>query len=176
MNSPSVRVSFVLPVSAERLYRAWLDPKEHAAFTGGAGATSQPKVGGGWTAFDGYASGTYVELTEPSKIAMSWRAEDFPEGADDSHVEVLFQPASGGTRVTILHAGLPVGHEEHFRKGWSQFYEAPMRAHFHPEPAAPGATPEVAAAPAAKRRARAPKAAAEPGRSKAPKSAGKPRG
>ncbi len=32
----SFRVSTVLPVSARRLYDAWLDAEEHAGFTGGA--------------------------------------------------------------------------------------------------------------------------------------------
>lgn len=144
VTTPSVRVSFVLPVSAERLYDAWLDAKEHAAFTGGGAVTSTPKVGGKWSAFDGYAHGKYLELVPPEKIVMSWHADDFPEGSPDSQVEVLFQPASGGTRVTILHSDLPPGSEERFRKGWRRFYEATMREHFHvATPAAPKTAPSA---------------------------------
>lgn len=179
VNTPSVRVSFVLPVSADRLYHAWLDPKQHGAFTGGGAVTSQPKVGGKWSAFDGYAHGKYLELVEPEKILMSWKAEDFPEGAAESQVEVLFQPASGGTRVTILHSDLPIGHEERFRKGWRRYYEASMREHFHAEP---GATPAPAkvepAASGAKRRAKAPATKTAAAKAKVPTSrpSTKPRG
>lgn len=155
-----MRVSFVLPVSADRLYHAWLDPKEHGAFTGGGAVTSTPKVGGKWSAFDGYAQGKYLELVAPGKIVMSWHAQDFPEGAPDSQVEVLFQPASGGTRVTILHADLPPGSEERFRKGWRRFYEAKMREHFHVDTAAAG-TPAPAAVATRRRTGKgAPKVAA----------------
>lgn len=155
-------------MSAERLYRGWLDPKEHAAFTG-AGVTSTPKVGGKFTTFDGYASGKYLELAPHDRIVMSWRASDFPEGAPDSRVEVLFQPASGGTRVTILHGELPPGTEDEFRKGWRRFYEVPMRAHFRAS--GPGAeaageatpAPEQASAPKRASRAARPKAAASRG-------------
>lgn len=155
VTTPSVRVSFVLPVSADRLYAAWLDPKEHAAFTGGGAVTSTAKVGGKWTAFDGYASGKYLELASPEKIVMTWAAQDFPEGYGESQVEVLFQPASGGTRVTILHADLPPGDEERFRKGWKRYYESTMREYFKVATPAP---PPVAAS---KRRSKSePKVAA----------------
>ncbi|MBI2391459.1 MAG: SRPBCC domain-containing protein [Deltaproteobacteria bacterium] len=156
-----MRVSFVLPVSADRLYRAWLDPKEHGAFTG-AGVTSTAKAGGKFSTFDGYASGKYTELVPAERIVMSWRASDFPEGAPDSRVEVLFQPASGGTRVTILHAELPPGTEEQFRKGWRRYYETPMRAHFRAAQAGAVEAETAEPAPAPKRASRVarPKAAA----------------
>jgi uncharacterized protein YndB with AHSA1/START domain len=161
VTTPSVRVSFVLPVSADRLYHAWLDPKEHGAFTGSS-ATSTPKVGGKWSTFDGYAHGKYLELVAPDKIVMSWHADDFPEGSPDSRVEVLFQPASGGTRVTILQSDLPLGSEERFRNGWRRYYEATMREHFHVDTAETPAP--VAVAPRRRSSKAAPKAAA----SKAP--------
>lgn len=165
-----MRVSFVLPVSAERLYNAWLDPKEHGAFTGGGAATSTPKVSGKWSAFDGYAHGKYLELVPAEKIVMSWHAEDFPEGSPDSQVEVLFQPASGGTRVTILHADLPPGTEERFRKGWRRFYEATMRDYFHVDASA-GTKPAASAGKRRSSKTTTKVAAAEP---KIPSS--KPRG
>lgn len=170
-----MRVSFVLPVSADRLFHAWLDANEHGAFTGGGAATSVPKVGGKWSAFDGYAHGKYLELAAPEKIVMSWHAEDFPAGAPDSQVEVLFQAASGGTRVTILHGDLPPGSEERFRKGWRRFYEAKMRAYFHVDRAE---TPKPATVATRRRSAKVatPKAAAS--KAKVPSSrspASKPR-
>lgn len=139
VQGPSFRVSVVLPTSPERLYRAFLDAKEHAAFTG-APASITARVGGKLAAFDGHVTGKLVELEPPpsaerpgsaGRILMAWRTKDFPDDAPDSHVEVLFHPASGGTRVTFAHAGLPPGTEERFKKGWKRFYLDPMRSYFH---------------------------------------------
>lgn len=147
----------VLPTSAERLYRAFLDAKEHAAFTGQP-ATVTARVGGKLSAYDGYVTGKLVELEAHARIAMTWRTKDFPEDAPDSRVELLFHPATGGTRLTIVHDGLPAGSEDRFMKGWKRFYLEPMRAHFRaenaPEPESiPKRTsaPKQAAAKAAKR-------------------------
>ncbi len=130
VQGPSFRVSVVLPTSPERLYRAFLDAKEHAAFTG-APASITAKVGGKLAAFDGHVTGKLVELEASERIVMSWRTKDFPEEAPDSRVEVLFYPASGGTRVTFAQTGLPKGTEERFKKGWKRFYLDPMRSYFH---------------------------------------------
>ena len=48
----SIQCSTVLPAGPERIYRAWLDSAEHAAFTGSP-AYIEPDVGGAFTAWDG---------------------------------------------------------------------------------------------------------------------------
>lgn len=134
--SDSLRLSVVLPASAERLYKAWLDPKEHAAFTGAA-ASGTAKTGGKYTAWDGYITGKYVELEPPSaesphaaRIVAAWRTADFGEHDPDSRLEVLFHPASGGTRVTVVHSELPPGDGDRYKGGWEKFYFEPMRSFF----------------------------------------------
>lgn len=150
-------MSVVLPTSAERLYRAFLDAREHAAFTG-APAAITARTGGKFSAFDGHVTGKLLELDAHQRIAMTWRTKDFPEEAPDSRVEILFHPATGGTRVTIAHEGLPAGSEERFMKGWRRFYLDPMRKHFRAEDAPePEQAPKRVSAPkqaAAKTRAR----------------------
>ena len=155
VQGPSFRVSVVLPASPERLYRAFLDAKEHAAFTG-APASITARVGGKLSAFEGHVTGKITELEVNERIELSWRTKDFPDDAPDSRVEVLFHPATGGTRVTFAHAGLPAGTEERVKKGWKRFYLDPMRSHFQvseqdPEPATPpkqASKPKQAAAKA----------------------------
>lgn len=154
----SFRVSVVLPTSAERLYRSFLDAKEHAAFTG-APAAITARTGGKFSAFDGHVTGKLTELEAHARIAMSWRTKDFPDDAPDSRVEVLFHPATGGTRVTIAHEGLPAGSEERFITGWRRFYLEPMKTYFRaqnqPEPESVpkrSSAPKQAAAKSAKRK------------------------
>ena len=84
----AIRVSTVIPASAERIYQAWLDSAEHSAFTGGP-AEVDPKIGGRFTAWDGYIEGVTLELEPGRRIVQSWRSSDFPNDADDSRLEVI---------------------------------------------------------------------------------------
>ncbi len=127
--SESFKVTSTFPVPAKRLYHAWLDSKEHAAFTGGP-ARIEGKVGGKFTAWDGYISGTTLELTPPSHILQSWRTTEFPPGCRDSLIEINLQDVSGGSRLTLKHTEIPDGQGEEYKKGWREFYFAPMKKYF----------------------------------------------
>jgi uncharacterized protein YndB with AHSA1/START domain len=125
-----VRITDVLPGSPERIYRAWLDPEEHSAFTGGA-ATVEARVGGRHTAWDGYIEGRILELSPGRRIIESWRTSEFPEGAADSRLEVSFDPeGSTHTRLTLVHTDIPTGQGRQYEEGWVEHYLEPMRAYF----------------------------------------------
>jgi uncharacterized protein YndB with AHSA1/START domain len=158
MPSESFTVTDLIPAGADRIYKAWLDSKEHAAMTGGS-ATSESHVGGKFSAWDGYIRGTNLELEPGRRIVQSWRSNDFPDGAPDSRVEVKLEAADGGTRVTLLHSNVPEGQSADYEKGWREHYFNPMRKYFSapaplpPPPVTSGPTPmppaeewEVAAA------------------------------
>jgi uncharacterized protein YndB with AHSA1/START domain len=125
----SFEVSTILPVKPERLYKAWLDSTEHGEFTGSP-AEIVPKVGGEFTAWDGYIQGVNLELAPYRRILQSWRAEDFPPDASDSRLEVLLDVVPDGTRLTLIHSNLPEGQAEEFKQGWIDFYFTPMKAYF----------------------------------------------
>ena len=124
----SFTVSAVFPGPPRRIYDAWISAEGHSAMTG-AGATSDPRPGGLFTAWDGYIEGTFVELG-PDRIVQTWRSTDFPEGAADSTLDVRFEAVKLGTRVAIVHSDIPPGQGPNYREGWEQFYFTPMRAHF----------------------------------------------
>ncbi len=128
--SNGFKLSTVVPAQPETVYRAWLDPRRHAAFTGGGLATSEPRPGGAFTAWEGYIQGTYLVLVPGERIVHAWRTTDFPAGAPDSRVEVLFEAARGGTRLTVVHAQIPSGQEGDYQAGWSAFYFRPMKKYF----------------------------------------------
>jgi uncharacterized protein YndB with AHSA1/START domain len=116
MGLESIRVSAVLPASPERIYQAWLNSAEHAAFTGSA-ADIDPKVGGHFTASDGYIEGTTLELEPSRRIVQSWRSSDFPVGCGDSRLEVLLDGTEGGTTVTLVHSDIPEGQGAMYERG-----------------------------------------------------------
>jgi activator of HSP90 ATPase len=122
-------VSTYLDVAPDVLYRAWLSSEEHAGFTGSA-ASIDPAIGGRFTAWDGYISGTTLEKEEGRRIVQSWRTTEFPEGSPDSRIELVFQGSDGGTRLTIDHSGVPEGQAEEYEHGWEEFYFEPMREYY----------------------------------------------
>jgi activator of HSP90 ATPase len=112
-------------VPAEKLYSAWLDSKGHSEITGAA-ATSGNQVGDVFSAWDGYISGTNVELKHAEKIVQRWRTTQFSEDESDSIVEIIFENTGSGTLVTICHSALPE-HGEQYRQGWVDHYFAPIQ-------------------------------------------------
>jgi uncharacterized protein YndB with AHSA1/START domain len=128
--SNGFKLSTVLAAQPADVYRAWLDPRTHEAFTGGGVATSSPRIGGAFTAWEGYIHGTYLALEPGERIVHAWRTTDFPMGAPDSRVEVLLAPKGGGTLLTLVHAQIPVGQEADYQAGWAAFYFQPMKKYF----------------------------------------------
>ncbi|MBI4197611.1 MAG: SRPBCC domain-containing protein [Chloroflexi bacterium] len=128
--SESIKLSAVIPAGPQRIYEAWLDGREHAAFTGGGAASVDRKVGGKFTAWDGYISGTNVELEPGRRIVQRWRTTNFSRESPDSHLEVLLKETPRGTRVTLVHTDIPDGQGQEYKQGWREFYLAPMKRYF----------------------------------------------
>jgi uncharacterized protein YndB with AHSA1/START domain len=126
---PQIDLSVVLPVPREVLYRAWLDGNEHAAFTG-AGASSDPRVGGMFTAWDGYISGVTEELDAHVRIVQSWRTTAFPADAEDSELELVFEDVPEGTRLLVRQWNVPPDQVQSYTDGWRKHYFEPMLRYF----------------------------------------------
>jgi uncharacterized protein YndB with AHSA1/START domain len=121
--------TFIPGVAAERVYRAWLDSKEHRDFTGGE-AEIDPRVGGQFTAWDGYIQGTTLILDPGKRIIQAWRTTEFPPESPDSRLEVVLEDEQDGARITLLHSDIPDGQGENYRQGWDDHYFTPMLAYF----------------------------------------------
>ncbi|WKZ34811.1 MAG: SRPBCC family protein [Anaerolineales bacterium] len=123
------KISETFNASAETIYRAWLSTEGHTSMTGSP-AKMNGTLNGDFTAWDGYIWGMILELQENRKIVQAWRTGEFPENAEDSHVEVLFEEANGTTKITISHSNIPEGQMENYRQGWEDFYFKPMKEYF----------------------------------------------
>ncbi len=121
-------VSDIVPAPPRDLYDAWLDSAGHTAMTG-AEAHASAEVGAEFDAWDGYISGTNLELGPGLRLVQAWRTQQFEADAGDSRVEVTFEEAGGGTRVTIRHAGIPDGQPD-YEQGWVDHYLDPMKRHY----------------------------------------------
>ncbi len=129
MTTEELLVSSLVPASPNRIFAAWMDERQHSAFTGGR-AHIDPWVGGRVSAWDGYIFGNHLFLETGRRIVMAWRTTDFPEDAPDSQVDVTFEPVAGGTKVSIHHTGIPAGQSAKYRDGWKTHYLEPMRRFF----------------------------------------------
>jgi len=126
----NIKLSVTLPTSPSRIYKAWLDKKEHSAFTKSE-ANIERKVGSRFTSGDGYIEGEIKQMVLSKKIIMSWRTTDFPEGAEDSLLEVNLEGNNESTKIIIVHENLPEGDGKKYRKGWKDNYFSPMKEYFN---------------------------------------------
>jgi activator of HSP90 ATPase len=124
-----IEQTVVVGASPTELYQAYVDPKKHAAFTG-TKTTGTPKVGGKFTAGDGYISGKYVSLEPGKRIKHEWTTTEWPVGYPPSIVELTLKSKGSGTELTMVHSGVPAGQVEYYAKGWKEFYWGPLKKYF----------------------------------------------
>ncbi len=124
-----ITLSITLPASPQEIYEAWMSTKGHTEMTGSP-ATVEAKVGGKFSAWENYIFGKTLELDPYEKIIQTWRTTEFPEDSADSHLEILLEAVKKGTKLTLVHTGLPEGSTETYRQGWEDFYFKPMKEYF----------------------------------------------
>ncbi len=119
----------IIPATPMEVYEAYIDEEKQTEFTGSK-ATSDPRVEGEFTAWDGYIIGKYIELKPGMKIVQEWRSSDFPEGAPPSRFEIGLREVKGGTELTMIHSGVPEEVAEDIGQGWKDYYWVPMKKYF----------------------------------------------
>jgi activator of HSP90 ATPase len=129
----SIQLSTVLPAAPEDIYLGWLSSREHSAFTGSP-AQIDSRLGGTFTAWDGYIQGTTTELEPYQRIVQSWRTTEFPDDSPDSRLEVQLEAVEGGTKITLIHTEIPDGQSKSYYSGWEDFYFKPMMEYYTKTP------------------------------------------
>ena len=117
----------------EEVYDALIDQKKHSAFTG-AKATCDPRVGGKFTAWEGYIFGKNLILEKGKMIVQEWKTTDWPRGYSPSTVEFSFKEKErgkgSGTELTMVHSRVPSEQAEDYRQGWIDYYWKPLKEYF----------------------------------------------
>ncbi len=122
----TVRQSVTLPAKPHDVYEALMDSRKHARFTKSP-ATISRKVGGKFTAYDGYIEGVNLELVPDKKIVQSWRGSEWPTG-HLSKATFALSRVKTGTRLTFTQRGVPDRHYVSIKQGWIDHYWMPMKA------------------------------------------------
>ncbi len=120
MKTKNLKQSVSFKAKPLEVYSALMESKKHAKFSG-APAKISPKVGGKFTAYDGYINGENLELVKDKKIVQTWHAASWPEG-HFSKVTFNFKPFEGGTKLLFFHTGIPDTAYESIKKGWYEHY------------------------------------------------------
>lgn len=119
----------MFPTSAEEIFDALLSSEGHSLMTGSP-AEVDGRVGGAFSAWDGYIWGTTLEMDRPRRILQAWRTSEFPEESPDAQVEILLEKVNDGTKLTLRHSKIPEEQADGYKLGWIDFYFKPMREYF----------------------------------------------
>jgi activator of HSP90 ATPase len=112
----------------QELYDIYLDPKKHAAFTGGPCKISA-KPGSKFDAFEGMLCGTMLYTIPGKQIVQRWRSCNFKEADMDSILMLTFMPNGKGARIEMVHANVPRQDHKGVTEGWPMYYWKPLRAY-----------------------------------------------
>jgi len=96
--------------------------------TGGEADISD-KIGGSFTAWDGYIEGKNLVLEPYNRIVQSWRTSEFEDHEGDSEIEIILAESGAETELTLIHRNLPE-HGEQYKQGWGDNYFLPMKDYF----------------------------------------------
>jgi activator of HSP90 ATPase len=111
----------------ERIYRTYMDSKEHSAFSGEPASIS-PEPGGAFTCWSGQIEGRNIELVPDRRIVQAWRVHAWPEGVY-SVVRLEITARGKGTHLVLSHTGIPAGNSASIAQGWPVRYWNRMRQH-----------------------------------------------
>jgi len=125
----TIKQTALIDASPLEVYEAYVDPKKHSAFTGQA-ATGTPRVGGRFTAGDGYIKGKYLELEKGKRILHEWKTTEWPEGYPPSLLELTLKAKGKKTELTMVHSKVPEEQADYYAEGWKEFYWDPLKEYF----------------------------------------------
>jgi len=129
MKSGTIRQTVLIEATPIEVYEAYVDPKKHAAFTGQS-ASGKPKVGGKFSAGDGYISGKYLALERGKRVLHEWTTTEWPAGYPPSVLELTFKAKGKKTELTMIHSKVPEEQVEYYAEGWKEYYWKPLQAYF----------------------------------------------
>ncbi|HKC53421.1 MAG TPA: SRPBCC domain-containing protein [Burkholderiales bacterium] len=121
-----VKQSVTLPASSKDLYSMYLNPRAHAALTGGKVAIGA-RSGSKFSAFGGALSGRMLQTIPGRLIVQAWRSTAFKKSDADSTLILRFTPKGRKGRIDLVHVNVP-DHDYHgVNKGWKKYYWKPWR-------------------------------------------------
>ena len=123
-----IRHTVTMGAPPRKVYEALMDEKRHARFTGAKAAISR-KVGGAFSCYGKFLTGSNVDLVPGKRIVQAWRSSGWPKGAYSVATFVLARARGGKTRLSFTQVGVPASSRMHINKGWKTYYWTPLKAY-----------------------------------------------
>lgn len=114
-----------IEASPSKVYKALIDEKLHAKFTGMT-AELNPEVGGQFNTTDGESFGFFVHLEPNRKIVQAWSHRQFAPGTF-TVVDIDLEKTETGTRLNFNHLAVPEEHSGWLTEGWKRIYWNPLK-------------------------------------------------
>ena len=124
----TIQLAASLPAHPDRLFDMYLDPVEHAAFTGSP-VTVSSEPGAPFRAFDNVLTGTILQVVPKRLIVQSWRSPHWGQEDIDSTLILTFLPDKDGGRIDLVHVNVVDADFAGVSHGWEKFYWTPWRAY-----------------------------------------------
>lgn len=86
-------------------------------------------VGGRFSAWDGYISGTNESLTPNQEIVQRWRTIEFADTDPSSLLTIRLTPYALGCQLILIHTEIPENQPD-YEQGWREHYFEPMASYF----------------------------------------------
>jgi len=113
-----------IAASPETVFTLLTDPQEYVRWKGRA-AELDPRAGGRFhVSFkDAAVRGEYVEVVPNRRVVFTWGWETpgAAVGPGGSTVEIDLEPRGSGTRLRLVHRGLPAAELASHTQGWDHF-------------------------------------------------------
>lgn len=129
LKTTTIKQKEFIPAKPTEIYDALLNEEKHSTFTG-AKATCDRRVGGRFTAWDGYISGVNVKLENGRRIVQEWKTTEWPKGALPSLLEFTFTEKGEGTEVRMIQKRVPALQAQSYSQGWIDYYWSPLKKYF----------------------------------------------
>jgi uncharacterized protein YndB with AHSA1/START domain len=129
----NVVIAVALPAPPDRLFDMYLDPRQHAAFTG-ATVAIEARAGAPFQAFGGVLSGTVLHVEPKRLIVQTWRSTNFGPKDIDSVLVLTFWPDPQGGRIELVHVNVADDDFAGVSHGWEKYYWTPWRAYLSANP------------------------------------------
>lgn len=129
MKTKTIRQIVSFDATPEEVYEAYMDSKKHSQFTGAKAKVSR-KIGGSFSAYEGELTGKNLKLIPDRLIVQKWRCETEDQQWPKKHFSKLtlkLAKAKKGTKLTMIHAGVPSICAKDINSGWKKFYWQPMK-------------------------------------------------
>src|SRR5215831_17518965 len=117
----TIQQTVTFHASPDRLFDIYTSSSKHSAATG-AKALMSRAVGGRFTAHDGHLRGRNLAIVPGRMIVQSWRGSNWKKRDLDSILVLVFGPARGGGRVSLIHVNLPDANAASINRGWATYY------------------------------------------------------